>query len=117
TGGRAPLRGPAEMAHATQSYVNGQPQFNTPNHQYDTSDFDQLVAAINSGELPPSALPAVTFLKAPTYETGHAADSDPADEQQFITREINALEKTPDWANTAVILAWDDSDGWYDHAF
>ncbi len=27
----------------TQHYVNGQPQFDTPNHQYDTSDFDQLV--------------------------------------------------------------------------
>ena len=41
------------------------PQFNTPNHQYDTSDFNQLVAAIGKGELPPSALPAVSFLKAP----------------------------------------------------
>ena len=33
------------------------PQFNTPNHNYDTSDFDQLVAAINAGKLPASALP------------------------------------------------------------
>ena len=111
------LAGLKEIGHDTQTYVNGQPQFDTPNHQYDVSDFDQLVAAIARGELPPSALPTVSFLKASTYETGHAADSDPADEQQFITREINALERTPDWAHTAVILTWDDSDGWYDHAF
>ncbi len=111
------LAGLREIGHDTQSYVNGQPQFNTPNHQYDMSDFDQLVTAIGRGELPPSALPAVSFLKASTYETGHAADSDPADEQQFLTREINALERTPDWPHTAVILVWDDSDGWYDHAF
>ena len=111
------LAGLREIGHDTQSYVNGEPQFNTPNHQYDMSDFDQLVAAIGRGELPPSALPAVSFLKASTYETGHAADSDPADEQQFLTREINALERTPDWPHTAVILVWDDSDGWYDHAF
>ena len=75
--------------------MNGQPQFGTPNHQYDISDFDQLVAAIARGELPPSALPTISFLKASTYEPRHAADSDPADEQQFIAREINALERTP----------------------
>jgi phospholipase C len=111
------LAGLEEIGHDTQSYVNGQPQFDTPNHQYDMTDFDQLVAAIGRGELSPSALPAVSFLKASTYETGHAADSDPADEQQFVTREINALERTPDWSHTAVILMYDDSDGWYDHAF
>jgi phospholipase C len=115
--GNDTLTGLETIGWDTQSYVNGQPQFDTPNHQYDMTDFDQLVAAINSGNLPPSALPAVTFLKAPTYETGHAADSDPADEQQFVVREINALEQTPDWAHTAVIVAYDDSDGWYDHAY
>ena len=41
-----------EIGRDTQSYVNGVPQFNTPNHQYDTSDFDQLVAAISGGKLP-----------------------------------------------------------------
>ncbi len=57
------------------------------------------------------------FLKAPGYEDGHAAYSDPADEQQFVVREINALEKTPDWSSTAVVVNYDDSDGWYDHVY
>ncbi len=93
------------------------PQFNTPNHQYDTSDFDQLVEAINRGELPASALPDVSFLKAPGYEDGHAAYSDPADEQAFVTSTINALMRSPDWKNTAVFVNYDDSDGWYDHVY
>jgi phospholipase C len=101
----------------TQHYVNGQPQFDTPNHQYDMSDFDQVVAGIAEGDLPPSALPAVSFLKASGYQDGHAAYSDPIDEQQFIVNEINALQKTPDWKSTAVVIAYDDSDGWYDHAY
>ena len=25
--------------------------------------------------------------------------------------------RTPDWPHTAVIVAYDDSDGWYDHAY
>jgi phospholipase C len=93
------------------------PQFNTPNHQYDTSDFDQLMAAINAGKLPASDMPAVSFIKAPGYQDGHAAYSDPADEQQFLVQKINEIEQSPDWKSTAIVINYDDSDGWYDHAF
>jgi phospholipase C len=111
------LAGLATIGTDTQSYVRGTPQFNTPNHQYDTSDFHQLVAAVSNGELPPSALPAVSYLKAPGYQDGHGGYSDPADEQQFITSTINALMKSPDWHDTVVIVNYDDSDGWYDHVY
>jgi phospholipase C len=108
--------GLATIGTDTQSYENGAPQFNTPNHNYDVSDFDQLVSAIARGQLSPSALPAVSFLKASGYQDGHPAYSDPADEQAFVTRELNALMNTPAWSETAVMIAYDDSDGWYDHA-
>ena len=101
----------------TQTMVGGQPQFDTANHQYDTSDFDALVGAINHGFVSPDHLPAVSFLKAPGYQDGHAAYSDPIDEQAFIVREIDALEQTPDWSSTAVVISYDDSDGWYDHVY
>lgn len=77
------------------------------NHQYDLSRF---WAAVNAGDMP-----AVSFLKAPAYQDGHAGYSDPLDEQVFLVNTINALEKTRDWKSTAVIIAYDDSDGWYDH--
>jgi len=107
----------AAIGTDTQSYVNGAPQFNTANHQYDISNFNALVGAIAHGYLSPGHLPAVSFLKAPGYQDGHAGYSDPLDEQQFIVSEINALEHTPDWSSTAVVIAYDDSDGWYDHVF
>jgi phospholipase C len=113
--GQDTLSGLTQIGHDTQSYSDGTPQFNTPNHNYDTSDFDQLVSAITAGQLSASALPAVSFLKAPGYQDGHAGYSTPADEQKFIVDEINALEKSPDWSSTAVIVNYDDSDGWYDH--
>ncbi len=59
--------------------------------------------------------PAVSFLKAPGYQDGHAGYSTPLDEQAFITQVINFLQTKSDWASTAVIIAYDDSDGWYDH--
>jgi phospholipase C len=113
--GRDTLDGLRRIGKDTQHFVAGVPQFDTPNHQYDMSDFDALVAAIHRGKLPPSALPAVSYLKAPGFQDGHAAYSDPIDEQAFIVNEINALEATPDWSSTAVIISYDDSDGWYDH--
>jgi phospholipase C len=77
------------------------------NHQYDTHDFFD---AVNAGNFP-----TVSFLKAPGYQDGHAGYSDPLDEQTFIVGVINFLQKQKDWANTAVVIAYDDSDGWYDH--
>jgi phospholipase C len=115
--GQDTLGGLRQIGWDTQSYKDGVPQFNTPNHQYDTSDFGQLVAAINKGQLPASALPSVSFIKAPGYEDGHAGYSDPADEQAFDTRVINELMHSPDWSSTVVFINWDDSDGWYDHVF
>jgi phospholipase C len=77
------------------------------NHQYDTEDFLAAVKARN--------FPAVSFLKAPAYEDGHSGYSDPLDEQRWLVTVINFLERQPEWKDTAVIVAYDDSDGWYDH--
>jgi len=79
------------------------------NHQYDLTDF---WAAADAG-----TMPAVSFLKAPNYQDGHASTSDPLDEQTFLVQTINRLQQLPDWSSTAVVIAYDDSDGWYDHAF
>lgn len=78
------------------------------NHQYDINDF---YAVLKHGNLP-----AVSFLKAPAYQDGHAGYSDPLDEQEFVATVLNQLQQSPDWKDTAVVLLYDDSDGWYDHA-
>ena len=77
------------------------------NHQYDVQDFFAAVAEGN--------FPAVNFIKAPAYEDGHAGYSDPLDEQVFVVDLINFLEAQPTWSSTAVVIMYDDSDGWYDH--
>ncbi len=77
------------------------------NHNYDIADF---FAAVKAGNYP-----AVSFLKAPAYQDGHAGYSDPLDEQTFVVNVVNFLQQHGDWANTAVVIMYDDSDGWYDH--
>jgi phospholipase C len=78
------------------------------NHQYDISQF---FVALKYGHLP-----AVSYLKAPAYADAHPGYSDPLDEQTFVVNTINAIMASPEWKDTAIIIAYDDSDGWYDHS-
>jgi len=77
------------------------------NHQYALTDLWNAVAAGN--------LPTVTFIKASAVNTGHPATSNPLAEQSFLVQTINALQQTPQWKSMAIIVTYDDSDGWYDH--
>ncbi len=77
------------------------------NHQYDLSDFYATLSAGN--------MPAVSFLKAAEYQDGHPGYSDPLDEQNFLVNTINQVEKSKYLDSTAIVVTWDDSDGWYDH--
>ncbi len=112
------------VGNDTQSFTGtcygcGTPEFNTPNHQYDINVFNQLVAGITAGTggLTAASLPAVSYLKAAAYQDEHPSNSDPIDGQTFVTQEINSLMQSPDWPTTAVVVAYDDSDGWYDHVY
>src|SRR3954453_6686578 len=86
----------AEIGHAGRA-----------NHQYDLADFFRALDA--------RRMPAVSFLKPAVYQNGHAATSDPLDEQHFLVDTINRIQASRHWKSTAIIIAYDDSDGWYDH--
>ncbi len=76
-------------------------------HQYDVRDF---VAAVKAGNFP-----SVSYIKAPGFQDGHPGNSNPLDEQAFLASTINLLQQQAEWKNTAVLILYDDSDGWYDH--
>jgi len=82
-------------------------QTDQANHQYDLSDFYTTLSHGN--------MPAVSFLKAAEYQDGHPGYSDPLDEQTFLVNTINQIEQSPFWKSTAIVVTYDDSDGWYDH--
>ncbi len=97
----------ANPTHARPGSVTSVGLTDAANHQYDMHDFYDAIMAGN--------YPAVSFLKAPGFQDGHAGYSDPLDEQAFVVHVINFLQNNADWAHTAVVIAYDDSDGWYDH--
>jgi phospholipase C len=36
-------------------------------------------------------------------------------QQGFLVRTVNAAMRSPFWRITAIVILYDDSDGWYDH--
>ena len=68
-------------------------EFDTANHNYDVSWFNQLVSSIHDGTLSASHLPAVTYLKAPVYE-----DRPPglpptrSTSRSWLVNEVNSIE-------------------------
>jgi phospholipase C len=100
----------ANPLHQRPSSVEmiGQTSDGGTNHQYDIHDFFDALKAGN--------FPAVSYLKSGAYRDGHAGYSDPLDEQAFLVHAINIIEQTPQWSHTVIIITYDDSDGWYDHA-
>ncbi len=97
----------ANPTHKPPTSVKMIGQTDQANHQYDITRFWQALAAHN--------LPSVSYLKAPGYEDAHPGYSDPLLEQQFIVQTVNELMLSPEWKTMAIIIAYDDSDGWYDH--
>jgi phospholipase C len=95
-----PPSAPAEIGYTDQA-----------NHQYDMSDFTEALNGTYG-----ATLPAVSFLKPPAYQNAHPGNSDPLEEQQFVVNTVNSIEESPYWPSTAIIITYDDSDGWYDHA-
>ncbi|HWE14223.1 MAG TPA: alkaline phosphatase family protein [Solirubrobacteraceae bacterium] len=108
---------PASDKAATPTPGNPQPQ--GAGTMYSDADpaFDvcSAGATIGMGGQNIGDLPAVSYLKAARYQDGHAGYSDPLDEQHFLAQTINRLERLPTWKSTAVVIAYDDSDGWSDH--
>jgi phospholipase C len=93
--------------HLPPSSVGAIGQTDQAKHQYAITDFWNAVSSGN--------LPAVSFIKPPANQTGHPSTSSPLAEQEFLVDTINQLQQSPQWKDTAILITWDDSDGWYDH--
>ena len=95
---------PKHLAPSSEAAIGHTDQ---ANHEYDLSDFYETLKDGN--------MPSVSFLKAAEYQDAHPGYSDPLDEQNFLVNTVNQIEESKYWASTAIIITYDDSDGWYDH--
>ncbi len=83
-------------------------------HQRDLNVFYSALARTPvNGQVP--ELPAVSWVKAPTASDGHPAYSSPVPDDQFVGDLVNRVKSSPYWKDTAIIVAFDETGGWWDH--
>jgi phospholipase C len=70
---------------------------------------DRLIADIRRDRLPP-----MTWI-APRYEVSEHPQFNFCVGENWSTRVINAIMRSPMWDSTAIFVTWDDYGGFYDH--
>lgn len=103
---------PAPLVGDVPSIWNPLPAFETVTQTGQLSnivDVDQFLEDAQSGDLP-----AVSWV-VPDNEVSEHPPAGVRAGQAFVTSLINAVMEGPDWDSTAIILAWDDWGGFYDH--
>jgi phospholipase C len=59
-------------------------------------------------------LPQVSWIIPNGLSSDHAVANDGSG-PSWVSAIVNAIGNSPYWANTAIIITWDDWGGWYDH--
>jgi acid phosphatase len=75
----------------------------------DEASTNRLLADIDAGRLPP-----VTFYKPQGNLNMHAGYADVESGDRHIAAVIDHLQRSPQWANTVVIVTVDENGGWWD---
>jgi phospholipase C len=70
---------------------------------------DEVIADVEASRLPP-----VTWV-TPRFELSEHPEHNFCHGENWSTRVIDAIMRSPMWADTAIFLTWDDYGGFYDH--
>jgi len=71
------------------------------------SDFESLLGS--------GSLPSVSFITAAPPHSMHPGAGNIANGIEWLDNLVQAVKSSSAWANTAIIVLWDESGGWYDH--
>lgn len=103
---------PRPQDAATPSIWNPLPNFDDVKQDQEQGNIEDLSAFFQAAH--DGTLPAVSWI-APSQEDSEHPPATLEAGQAHVTSIINALMQSSDWKSTAIILAWDDWGGFYDH--
>lgn len=94
------------------------PRMNFPQPNRHQRDLQVLYAALDrtpiDGTVP--RLPQISWVKAPKPFDGHPGYSSPVADDAFIGDLVGRIQASKYWKHTAIIVAFDETGGWWDHA-
>jgi phospholipase C len=77
---------------------------------YTTQNPAPILTDISSNQLP-----AVSWVIPSGKNSDHAGGIHQTGGPSWVASIVNAIGNSPYWANTAIVVTWDDWGGWYDH--
>jgi phospholipase C len=98
-----------------QDYV---PQENAFQYFTSTANSSHVQTFTMSGfqsSLGDGSLPSVVWIQGDGVHTMHPGAGNVLDGIQWLDNIVQAVKKSSIWSNTAIIVLWDESGGWYDH--
>ncbi len=66
-------------------------------------------------ELSSGGLPSVLWIQPAPWHSMHPGGGNIANGIEWLDDLIEAVKNSPAWSNTAIVVLWDESGGWYDH--
>ncbi|HXZ16147.1 MAG TPA: alkaline phosphatase family protein, partial [Roseiarcus sp.] len=78
-------------------------------HLLDTADLYALIAG--------NDLPAVSYVKPSGYVDGHPASSKLILFEGFVKKIVDLVKNSPYWANTAILVTFDEGGGYWDSGY
>jgi phospholipase C len=105
---------PVDDSHAPgePTLFNPLPDFETVHQDGQLADvvtYPSFFRAARTG-----TLPAVSWVVPDRLHSEHPA-APVGLGQEWVTRVVDAVMRSPDWSSTAIFLTWDDWGGFYDH--
>ena len=86
-------------------------QFFTDSHDSaSVKDFSKFATDLNSGNLP-----AVSYIQPAPGHSMHPGSGSVVNGINWLDGFIKQIQGSPVWANSAIIVIWDSSGGWWDH--
>ena len=82
----------------------------TPGRADHLKDETEFFAALDGGRLP-----AVSFVKPMGLDNKHPSYATVARGQQHLARVVDAVRTSPVWADTLIVITYDDNGGQWDH--
>lgn len=73
-------------------------------------DETRILTDISTGQLA-----QVSWVIPRGYNSDHAGSVSNTGGPSWVASVVNAIGSSPYWANTAIVITWDDWGGWYDH--
>ena len=77
---------------------------------YTTQTPAPILTDISNGQLP-----AVSWVIPAGQNSDHAGSTATTGGPSWVASIVNAIGNSPYWANTAIVITWDDWGGWFDH--